>query len=70
MGQDDFEGRMEMYTPILNLEPQLTCRRHHIGCSRCRRELYGGQVISIHEFAVRYAPGYVSTSDNAHQLEH
>jgi hypothetical protein len=62
MGQDDLEGRMEMYAPLLNPEQQLTCSRYHTGSNRCRRKLYGGQGISIHQLAVRYASRLVSTS--------
>ena len=41
MGQDDLEGWMEMYGPLLSAEPQLTCRRYHTSRNRCRGELYG-----------------------------
>ena len=62
MGQDDFEGWMEMYTALLSTESRLTCRRYHTGCNRCRGELYGRQGIPRHQPTVRYASGRVSRS--------
>jgi len=68
MVQDGCEGRMEMYAPLRSTVPQLTCRRHHTGRSRCRGELYGRQGISTHQLAIRYASGRVSTSHHGIDL--
>lgn len=62
MGKDDLEGRMEMYAPLLSPELRLTCIRYHTSSSRRRGKLHGGQGISVHQLAVRYASRLVCTS--------